>query len=139
MSAEDEPAAVAVGGAGGGGEPVFSLPELLQLVGGSPSIADLILQKFVTLAPDTFKRIQDLASNPSEASCADLRREAHSLKGSSSYIFAKKLTAVCLEMQTAAELCQLDAIPALMNRMQVEFELVDKEIKAHLAKQSQSR
>jgi HPt (histidine-containing phosphotransfer) domain-containing protein len=113
-------------------EPAFGYPELLQLVGRSEAVADLLLQKFATLAPDTFKRIEALATNPTEANAGDLRREAHSLKGSSSYIFAKKLTAACFEMQTADEEKQLEKIPALLATVRSEFEIVQKEIQEHL-------
>ena len=102
----------------------FDWPGVLVLVDNDPEMALMMLQNFVETERDTFNKI--ISESAKAADAVDwpmLRKDAHSLKGSSSYLCLKKVTECAYAMQRASEAKDKAQIDALAVRLQRDFEV----------------
>ena len=96
---------------------VINIKEVLTAVGGTEAVMLRLLQKFRERAPATLTGLRRAAE---AADWATLKRDAHSLKGSSGYVAASPLreAAIALEgtadQSTSGAASQQDVLAALL-------------------------
>ncbi|BCE00855.1 Hpt domain-containing protein [Marinicellulosiphila megalodicopiae] len=88
----------------------------------------LLINTFLNDGIERISQIQDAA----QSQVADeIRRAAHSFKGSSANIGAHKLQGFCLELENAGASNALDNIPQVISEINSEFETVTQILKTH--------
>ena len=114
--------------AGAAIEPVLAPEGLEQLrkleEGGYFSVAEYI-DLFLSEGP---LRIEAMASALQAADAPTLQREAHTLKGSSRELAARRLATVCLQMEELAKAGQLTSGETLLEEIKREYALVETEL-----------
>ncbi len=78
----------------------------------------LLIDTFVS---DSRERIRNLQQLVPEGNAEDIRRAAHSFKGSSSNIGASRLAELCSQIEVQALTGNLDDIPDLLTEAEIEF------------------
>jgi CheY-like chemotaxis protein len=68
--------------------------------------------------------LREIRTAVCQGQAADLRRLAHSLKGSSANLGAEGLSLVCRDLETAAKTADLESTPRLLERLESVFEQV---------------
>jgi HPt (histidine-containing phosphotransfer) domain-containing protein len=127
----------------------FDWEGVLVLVDNDPEMALMMLQNFLESERGTFDKIVsevracsrrlskhvlpcfifpvsclDQASKSADAvDWAALRKDSHSLKGSSSYLCLKQVTDIAYKMQRASEAKDKAQIDTLLEQLKVEFEI----------------
>jgi HPt (histidine-containing phosphotransfer) domain-containing protein len=100
--------------------------QILLLVGGATQIADKIVLKFVQ---EAYKNIDAIQQDDYKL----IRQHAHSLKGSSSYVYAESLNSICVELQIAAESrVEWNKIYEIRSRLEQEFKRVIQDMELFL-------
>jgi HPt (histidine-containing phosphotransfer) domain-containing protein len=101
---------------------VWTLPEALQqlLNDGEEQFVAEILDIFKSQTEIRIGLMRDAAAN---GRLDEARRHAHTIKGGASQVGARRLTAVCLEIETAPGLSSAAAV-ALVAQAEWEFEEV---------------
>ncbi len=108
---------------------LFDYEEMLALVDGDPDMGIMMLENFLESERGTLEKVQHegrkAAGDAAMVATIDwpaLRTSAHSLKGSSSYLCAKHLSSLALQMQRAAEARDLAVVNSLLPRMVSAFD-----------------
>ena len=92
---------------------------------GEPEVLTEILQMFLREAPPRIERLRNAWTT---GNIEEMRRAAHSLKGSAGNIGAHALHAVCTELDDRGRSGDVAPIPALVDALGVEFDKVKIEI-----------
>ena len=95
-----------------------ALDELRQIMGDDFS---LLVDTFVS---DSQRRIDDMQQALVARSSDILRGAAHGLKGSAMNFAATRLTQLCQQLEHCGRYQQLDDAPAILKKVQVEFDLL---------------
>eukprot|EP00455_Lapot_gusevi_P043341 TRINITY_DN5258_c0_g1_i2.p1 TRINITY_DN5258_c0_g1~~TRINITY_DN5258_c0_g1_i2.p1 ORF type:complete len:124 (+),score=26.01 TRINITY_DN5258_c0_g1_i2:50-421(+) len=104
-------------------EEVFSFDQVMALVDNCDDIAMMMLSNFLETERNTLDRIVEEGSKPAEAiDWKVLRTAAHSLKGSSSYLFANIVKDLSYDMQKAAEAQDKNKVDELLPSLVQEFD-----------------
>ncbi len=92
-----------------------------------------------TFIDDSYVRLDRLIMHVSHKNYEEIRREAHSFKGSSSNMGAITLTELCLALEHLSAKTKLDqsnenfaALQEMTNSIQSELKTVAEELKTHL-------
>jgi HPt (histidine-containing phosphotransfer) domain-containing protein len=93
---------------------------------GEPDVLKEILQMFLQEVPP---RIERLRNAWSAGNIEEMRRAAHSLKGSAGNIGAQALHAVCTELDAKGRTGELADTGVLVDALGVEFGKVEAEIR----------
>eukprot|EP00455_Lapot_gusevi_P043342 TRINITY_DN5258_c0_g1_i4.p1 TRINITY_DN5258_c0_g1~~TRINITY_DN5258_c0_g1_i4.p1 ORF type:complete len:111 (+),score=20.60 TRINITY_DN5258_c0_g1_i4:38-370(+) len=95
----------------------------MALVDNCDDIAMMMLSNFLETERNTLDRIVEEGSKPAEAiDWKVLRTAAHSLKGSSSYLFANIVKDLSYDMQKAAEAQDKNKVDELLPSLVQEFD-----------------
>lgn len=86
-----------------------------------------------TYLEDSGERIARLEAAIADADAANIRVEAHSLKGSSSNLGATGLADLCSKLENCGAAEELDSAPILFSQIQSEFLVAENCLKQHLA------
>jgi len=73
---------------------------------------------------DTPPRLAALRDTATRGSARDLARIAHTLKGSSANLGARRMVALCAELETLCQAETLDNAAGLLGKLEAEFERV---------------
>jgi HPt (histidine-containing phosphotransfer) domain-containing protein len=111
-------------------EPVVLDPAVLSTLRnltppGEPDVLTEILQMFLQEVP---VRIDRLRNAWTAGNIEEMRRAAHSLKGSAGNIGAHALHAVCTELDDKGRSGDVAPIPGLVDALGIEFGKVETEI-----------
>jgi CheY-like chemotaxis protein len=90
-------------------------------LGGEPEFLVEVVEAFLS---DTPPRIETIKSTLASGDGEGLGRAAHSLKGSSGNFGAARLQAICADVERLGRAGQLTGLPALVERLEVEYALV---------------
>ena len=107
------------------GRSVWTLPEeLLQLArdGAGDVVADVI----IVFQEDTASRLVNLSNAVRTNNCAQIKAEAHALKGSSSQLGVTEMARMCSEMEQLGISGNLEAAGTLLHRIELHFQEVGK-------------
>ncbi len=101
-------------------------------------LKDIMESEFETLI-DTFindsnKKIEELSLNYLNQNSEELRKSAHSLKGSSSNVCAIKLSELAKQIEHRARQQELAGIDALIQALDIEFQIVAQQLSDQLIK-----
>lgn len=112
----------------------FNYDELCSLVGGSTQLADSLLAKFEVYAGSQWNAIRDRSADASGPDGFGMvKREIHSLKGSSSYVFAENLTELCRVTLTEMDgECSAAHLHRRIGQIGQEVEIVRADIRRRL-------
>ena len=111
----------------------FDFEEMMTFVDNDLETGIMMLSNFLETEVDTFNKIVTGASKDAEKiDWMALRKDAHSLKGSSSYLCAKQVSFLALEMQRAAEAQNKEQVDRLVPLLVQEFELAVSYMDAQL-------
>ncbi len=103
---------------------------------GEPDVLEEVLKLFLEEVPPRITRLRNAwASRDIE----EVHRAAHSLKGSAGNIGARRLFAVCSQLDETKRSGDLNAIGALVDVLGVEFDKVEGEIRRVMGAASQER
>lgn len=105
---------------------IFDKKEMLERFGGDEESITAILNEFKKEADDLIVKMKKATD---DAHLEDLRMYAHAMKGSAANVNASLLNLAALEMETAARKNQRDKFPALIKKIQNEFQKFLGEIK----------
>ncbi|MCC6232367.1 MAG: response regulator, partial [Verrucomicrobiales bacterium] len=121
-----------VGGSGAEEPPVLD-PEPLQAlsVPDDPTVLSGFVQQFLGDTPGRLAKLRVLVES---GDAVVLRREAHTLKGSSSYMGARRLVAACARMESQASTASRPELEALLDSVVTQFEEARAALLQHLAR-----
>ena len=119
-AAELSKAAVAMAGPAGEAPAVDNPLDLRQIeaLGGADFVAEL-LQVFYVEANAS---IRTMRAAGAEGSAGVVARVAHTLKGSSGAVGARRLVDICLQLEAVAQTQDLSPVPALLDELEAEME-----------------
>ncbi len=80
---------------------------------------------------DSSARIQQLADLISTGDADEIRKMAHSIKGSSANLYASKMSELCFDLEQQAQDFHLANAPMLQQRIAEEFVRVKEELLSH--------
>lgn len=99
-------------------------------------LRDLMADDFITLIDaylrDSSERLQLLAQACAAQDLASAKRQAHSLKGSSSNVGAATLSEHCQRLEQLARSGDVAAVQVELTALQQEFANVHRELRTHL-------
>lgn len=78
-----------------------------------------------TFYRDSVKRINDLRAAVANSDLDDVRRLAHSFKGSSSNLGAYRLSELCLLLEQTSQIGNFDRVPPLIMAVEQEYAAVE--------------
>jgi HPt (histidine-containing phosphotransfer) domain-containing protein len=111
-------------------QPIIAHSDALKAFGGDANFFKQMCAKFIASCRGVAERIAALVE-ADPISIADLRREAHSMKGAASTIGAMQLSQAALDLQLAAEReTGVAALKELAAQLQRQFERVVAELEA---------
>ncbi len=99
--------------------------QTLEMVGGDLGFLAELVAEYRT---DGLTRLADMRTALAAGSAEDLRRAAHTLKGSSASLGANDLAAACRDVEAAARDGRLDGLTAQVDAIAVEFDAVVVEL-----------
>ena len=105
--------------------PVFDVKGVLVRLDGQVDFAEEMVDTFVSDAMNKISEIESALDNEDQA---DVRRLAHSLKGSSAYVGAERLRKVAFGIERAAEHGKLDKARESFENLGREFECLKQEM-----------
>jgi len=88
---------------------------------GGPDLLGKVIELFLTDTPPRLAALRDTATH---GSAQDVARMAHTLKGSSANLGARRLVALCAELETLGQAEILDNAASLLGKLEAEFERV---------------
>ncbi|MCA1687812.1 MAG: Hpt domain-containing protein, partial [Actinobacteria bacterium] len=103
--------------------------ENLRELGGQEMLSELS-QMFVN---DASSALRDLKEATECEDPPSVKRVAHTLRGSSGNMGAKRMAALCAELQDAGASGDLSRVPGLLERLQEEFGRVRPALEAEIA------
>ncbi len=83
-----------------------------------------------TYIDDVIIRIPQLKAALDSQNCEELRRDAHSLKGSSSNLGAQSLAELCLQVENLAKEGETEGVEPLLTQIEMEFHQVKLQLEA---------
>ncbi|MBA3730898.1 MAG: Hpt domain-containing protein [Gammaproteobacteria bacterium] len=89
-----------------------------------PDGPDLLARVIELFLHDTPPRLAALRDTATRGSARDLARIAHTLKGSSANLGARRMVALCAELETLCQAETLDDAAGLLGKLEAEFERV---------------
>lgn len=90
-------------------------------MGGNKEIAKTIIKGFIQNLPVLISRIEDAISIGDKVS---IDREAHSIKGGASNIFAEPLMLAAKELELKAEEADIEQANLMLDKIRLEFEIM---------------
>ena len=93
---------------------------------GEPDVLTEVLKLFLEEAPP---RIERLRNGWASGNIEEVARSAHSMKGSAGNIGAKRLYAVCSQLDEKGKSGDLSAVAPLVDALVAEFDKVETEIR----------
>jgi two-component system sensor histidine kinase/response regulator len=103
-------------------------------VPGEPDPVRELIELFLS---DSKNQLSKIRAAGSGKDFAGLRNAAHTLKGSSSNLGAKRLSLLCLQLEQAASREESDACTARIQEIGMEFELVEQALCAEMDKMAE--
>lgn len=110
---------------GHGSAPVFDRAAALLGYGGDVALLSELVKIFDS---NLGSRIDDLLSAIARNDLPNVMSLAHSLKGSSAFVYAMRLSALCIEIEKAARSCSSEDVAALGARLPEEAKAFRKAI-----------
>lgn len=99
--------------------------QTLEMVGGDRGFLAELVAEYRT---DGLSRLADMRTALAAGAAEDLRRAAHTLKGSSASLGANDLAATCRDVEAAARDGRLDGLEATVDALAAAFEAVVVEL-----------
>lgn len=93
---------------------------------GEPDVLNEVLQLFLDEVPP---RVERLRNAWTAGNIEEVHRSAHSLKGSAGNIGARRLHAICSQLDEIGKSREMDGAAALVDELDAEFDKVDTEIR----------
>ncbi len=101
------------------------LEDLHRQMPGRPDILIRIIRSFLGASPDLLAALQTaVRSRDPEA----VRRAAHAMKSSNAQIGARRLAAMCYELELLGSLGQLLDVDQLLVELEIEYQCVEEEL-----------
>ena len=111
-----------------GAQDINMLAELRNLLGqGGEAMVKEVVEVFLQDAP---VRMEDARKALDQGDFENLMRAAHILKGSSSSLGAKRLAALCAELEKRAKRGSIEGSEEIMARLQTEFNKVCRSLES---------
>lgn len=110
---------------------VFGFEDCMDLMGNSIEMVTMTMENFLQSEPDSMQKIVQLMSQD-PIDFGKTRNETHSLKGSSSYVCAQRLSHTALQMQRASEAKNAALLRKQFPILQQEFRVATDAIKKRL-------
>ncbi len=107
----------------------FDLEEALRQVGGERAMLEELAEVFLTQAPKLLAEIREAAD---EGRSRELRRAAHTLKGSAGVFSADSVVRVALEVESLAREGRLDQAPAAAEELASLVDRLTMDLQAFL-------
>ena len=98
---------------------IYNEGEFLHRILDDRELAQVILAKFLEDFPS---RMEKLAQAVGAGSSEDIRKLAHSIKGTTANISAKNLSGAAARLEECAERGDLESAPGLLIQIEIEFE-----------------
>ena len=102
---------------------VFDRANLIRRLMGDEDLAKTIVAGFIEYLPQYLAVIR---AAHAQADAVAMRRSGHTLKGSAANVGANALSAFALQIEKAGEISNLDAVPALIERLEEQASLFIK-------------
>ncbi|MBF0102926.1 MAG: response regulator [Desulfobacterales bacterium] len=99
--------------------PVMEFQQILNDFDGDINFIQEIIMDFKIMVKDQIGRIHDAFNNHE---IETIKREAHSIKGGSANLTAKRLSHAALELEQAVKSEQTESIPMCIQQIETEFE-----------------
>ena len=96
---------------------------------GEPDVLTEVLKLFLDEVP---LRVERLRNAWAAGNIEEVRRAAHSLKGSAGNIGARRLHAICSKLDDIGKSHELDGVAALVDELAAEFDNVSTEIRRNI-------
>jgi CheY-like chemotaxis protein/HPt (histidine-containing phosphotransfer) domain-containing protein len=99
-----------------------------------PGAPDLLSQLIELFLGDAAPRLAGLAQAVAQGDARALERQAHTLKGSSANIGARRLARLCEDLELLGRSGELGRAPGLLTQLEAEFDRVRAALRAEMAK-----
>jgi HPt (histidine-containing phosphotransfer) domain-containing protein len=106
-----------------------ALGQTLEMVGGDLGFLGQLVDEYRT---DGASRVADMRTALAAGTSEDLRRAAHTLKGSSASLGASDLADACREVETAARDGRLDGLAPRVDAIAAAFDAVVAALEARI-------
>ena len=111
-----------------------ALDQLRELqADGEPDVLEELVDMYLS---DTAERLGMLRNAVSERRASDVERAAHALAGGSAVFGAEALISVCRQLQTVGREEDLEPAPALLERLDVEYDRLRTALQQEIATDS---
>lgn len=103
-----------------------AIKQLQSLDAGGNGVFALLVKAYLN---DAAKIMQSLESSYRAGDFTSLCKLIHTFKGSSGNFGARQVVSLCVEIEGLASVQDSDAIPAKLERLRAEYELVEKALR----------